>query len=174
MSRLDYLSLTREEFMEKAYHMAYEREKTYGACSQSVLSTFQNLLDMEDDYLLKAATAFAGGIARQGMTCGALMGGIMVIGMKYGRSNMEDYFSDIKCHEPTRKLCALFKQEFGSFNCRDISGYDLMEPGGIKRFYASGDHDKLPPETAGKTAKMVASVLYDLKEELQFDLEKVQ
>jgi len=173
MSRLDYLSWTREEFMERAYRMAHERELVYGACSQSVLSTFQDLLDMNDEYLLKAATAFAGGISRQGMICGALAGGIMTISMKYGRANMEDYFSDINCHVPVRKLCGMFKEEFKSFNCRDISGYDLMAPGGIKQFYASGDHDKLPPETAGKTAKMVASVLYDLKEELKFDLGKV-
>jgi C_GCAxxG_C_C family probable redox protein len=173
MSRLDYLDMSREEFMEKAYNMAHKRELLYGACSQAVLSTFQDLLDMPDDNLLRAATAFAGGISRQGMICGALMGGIMTISMKYGRLNMEDYFSDLNCHAPVRKLCSLFLEEFKSYNCRDISGYDLMKPGGIKEFYTSGDHDKLPPETAGKTARLVAGILYDLKEELQFDLEKV-
>ena len=161
MSRLDYLDMSREEFVEEAYKLAHRRELLYGACSQAVLSTFQDMLDMPDDNLLKAATAFAGGISRQGMICGALVGGIMTISMKYGRSNMEDYFSDINCHAPVRN------------NCRDISGYDLMKPGGIKEFYTSGDHDKIPPETAGKTARIVAGILYDLREELKFDLEKV-
>lgn len=43
----------------------------------------------------------------------------------------------------------------------------------LNKLSVSGDHDKLPPETAGKTARIVASILYDLKDELKFDLEKV-
>jgi len=173
VGKLSYLDWSKEEFMEKAYKMASERELKYGACSQSVLSTFQELLGMPDDNLLKAATPFAGGLSRKGYLCGALAGGVMTIGMKYGRSNMEDYFSDLNCHAPVRKLVDMFLEEFKSLNCRDISGYDLMAEGAIKQFYASGDHDKKPPETCGKTARMVASILWDLKEELAFDLDKV-
>lgn len=43
----------------------------------------------------------------------------------------------------------------------------------LNKLSVSGDHDKLPPETAGKTARIVASILYDLKDELKFDLEKL-
>ena len=43
----------------------------------------------------------------------------------------------------------------------------------LNKLSVPGDHDKIPPETAGKAARIVAGILYDLKDELKFDLEKV-
>jgi C_GCAxxG_C_C family probable redox protein len=169
-----HLGLTKEEFMKKAYDMAYEREKLFCGCSQAIVSTFQDILGIKDCYALKMATPFAGGVARQGMICGALVGSIMVIGMKYGRSNLEDFEAVQRTYGPVQRLCKMFEEEFGSFLCRDITGLDLLDLEQMKYFFTSGRHDIEPPEHVGKVARMLAEVMYDREGELMSDISKVR
>jgi C_GCAxxG_C_C family probable redox protein len=168
------LDMTKEEFMQKAYDLAAHNEVVFKGCSQAVVSAFQDLLGLKDILVLKAATAFAGGIGRQGATCGALTAGVMVIGMKYGRANLEDYYSFQRTFPPVLKLCSMFKQEFGSLNCHDITGVDFLDFEQMRKFYVSGRHDSECSVVAGKTARMVAGILYDMEEALLFDISKLE
>ena len=168
------LCMTRDEFMQKAYDLAAHNEVVFKGCSQGVISAFQDLLGLKDILVLKAASAFAGGIARQGTTCGALIAGTMVIGIKYGRASLEDYYSFQRTFTPVIKLCSMFKQEFGSLNCRDITGVDFLDLEQMREFYVSGRHDRECGTVTGKTARMVADILCDVEEALLFDISKLQ
>lgn len=55
------------------------------ACSQAVLATFCERFGLDRHIGLKLAEGFSGGIGRQGLTCGAVTGALMVIGLRYGR-----------------------------------------------------------------------------------------
>jgi C_GCAxxG_C_C family probable redox protein len=76
--------------MTKIGEKAYVYERTYHGCSQCVLAALQESLGVGSQDSFKAATALAGGIARMGSTCGALVGGIMGIGLAFGREVLED------------------------------------------------------------------------------------
>ena len=159
------LGIPKDEFLEKAYALASRNEATFGYCGQAVLAAFQEIFDMRDSRLLKAATYLAGGTADQGFTCGALMGGVLVIGMKWGRDNLEDRGTAWHQTFPfVHKLFGMFREEFGSIDCRDIIGFDPMDSEKVKEFFKSGLHDKQCGEVAGKTARMVAEVLYDIEQ----------
>jgi len=166
--------MTREEFVRTVGELASHNEVLFKGCSQATISAFQEILGLKDTLALKAATGFAGGIARHGSTCGALTAGIMVIGMKYGRDNLEDYDSLMRTYAPVSKLIRQFKEEFGSMNCRDITKTDLLDFEQMKEFYISGRHDKECAVVVGKTARMVAGILYDIEQELFFDMEKAE
>lgn len=170
------LGMTKEQFAEKAYDLAYHKEATLGCCPQAVLGAFQELLAMKDTLTLKAAGAFGGGIAHQYLTCGALLAGIMVISMKYGRgeNNMEDYEASVKSMELANKLMLRFKHEFGTLDCRDISGMKAGSLEEVIEWFESGRHDKECPVVCGKTARMVAEVLYEREEELLFNPSKIR
>ncbi len=168
------IGMTKEEFMQKAYDLAAYNEAVFKGCSQAVVAAFQDLLGLKDILALKAASGFAGGLGRQGAACGALLGGIMVIGMKYGRANLEDYYSFQRTFPAVVKLCEMFKKEFGSLNCRDITGLDLADPEVVREFYVSGRHDRECAVVAGKTAQMVAGILDDFEQELLFDISQLQ
>jgi C_GCAxxG_C_C family probable redox protein len=75
-------------------------------------------LDVPSD-MLKIATPFGGGIATCEDTCGALTGGMMVIGMKYGRSNLDG--NKRYTYKIARKYCEWFKNEIGSTNCFQLN-----------------------------------------------------
>jgi len=69
--------------------------------------------------MLKLATPFGGGIATCEDTCGALIGGMMVIGMKYGRENFD---GDKRfTYGIAKRFYEWFKNEFGSTNCFQLN-----------------------------------------------------
>jgi C_GCAxxG_C_C family probable redox protein len=68
---------------------AHANENMSG-CSQAVLAALQEGLSIGDIQSLKAATAFAGGMARRGESCGALVGALMALGLEEGRDKLED------------------------------------------------------------------------------------
>src|SRR5271157_779854 len=59
------------------------RDEGYN-CSQSVLLTMAEHWKCKNELIPKVATAFGGGMGRCGSVCGALTGGLMAIGIKYG------------------------------------------------------------------------------------------
>ena len=101
-------------------------------CAQSVLLTTQDFWNEKKLLEPKIASAFGGGIGRRGSLCGALTGGVIAIGQKYG--------SDKPIPEEREKAYSLalkfydgFQKELGSVFCRDLVGYDLTDPKELKK-----------------------------------------
>jgi C_GCAxxG_C_C family probable redox protein len=78
-----------EQIIEKATRLGYENELNYFGCSQAVVSALIETFGVGNADVLRASTAMAGGIARRGTVCGALVGGLMFIGVLVGRDDME-------------------------------------------------------------------------------------
>jgi C_GCAxxG_C_C family probable redox protein len=159
--------MPKEEFVKKAGDLAAYNEMLYAGCGQALVAAFQELLGMRNIPALKAATGFSGGIANQGLPCGPLLGGIMIIGMKYGRDNLEDYSLSRRIKEPILRLCKEFRKEFGSLNCRDIIGLDLSDPEQLRQFADKDIRNKLCASVViRKTAEIVAAILDDMEQEM--------
>jgi len=98
-------------------------------CSAAVFSAFSKEMGLEENMARKIACGFGAGISRTGNICGAVSGGIMVIGLKYGKEFPGD---DGGATEKTRALTRQFLQEFrqkhGSVNCTEILGHNLSIP----------------------------------------------
>lgn len=92
------------------------------AVGEQVLASFDRSL------LLRAASAFAGGVGRSREDmCGALAGGVMVIGLLCGRESAEQ--DDAACLNLAKEWRQAFLARFGTTCCRPI--YDAMRlPGG--------------------------------------------
>jgi len=59
-------------------------------CSEAVVKTINDLLDKPfDDSVTKLASGFPVGIGKSGCLCGAVSGGVMALGMGYGRNHGE-------------------------------------------------------------------------------------
>ena len=80
-----YHGLSRKELLDKAYELGRDYEKNSKSCCQSTVAALHELLEI-DDSVVKVATSSAGGQAGQvSGTCGALIGGTMVLDYFYGR-----------------------------------------------------------------------------------------
>ena len=133
----------------------------------------QEVFDLRDDNLLKAASGLAGGIGRMRDVCGALLGSSLMLGLKYGRGreeldNMEKLNSSFI---PVGKLYKWFEKEFGSVKCLDILTrfgggvyYDRNVSWQAELAEEAGVRDKCSDLTA-KTAAKAAEMLWDAIEE---------
>jgi C_GCAxxG_C_C family probable redox protein len=96
-------------------------------CAQSVLLAMARNWKIENELVPKIATAFGGGIGRYGSVCGALTGGAMSIGLRYG-TNEPSAQKRLDAYDRARKLCQQFQMKHGSILCRELIGYDLSKP----------------------------------------------
>jgi C_GCAxxG_C_C family probable redox protein len=97
-------------------------------CSAAVFSTFSDELGLDSDMAKKIACGFGAGISKTGNICGAVSGAVMVIGLKYGKSQEGDEAATEKTRALTRQFIAEFVKKNRSVNCTDLLGYDLSEP----------------------------------------------
>jgi C_GCAxxG_C_C family probable redox protein len=113
----------KEELCEKA---ATYFSEGYN-CAQSVLLTMCEYWNGKNHLIPKIATGFGGGIGRCGSVCGALTGGVMAIGIKYG-TNEPSVEKRLLAYELSQKLYKTFEKQHGSVFCRRLIGYDLSNP----------------------------------------------
>ena len=142
------------------YKKAYEYEKQFEGCSQPLLLAIFDVLGLENDMMLKAVSGFAGGISRMKSVCGALLTGILAIGLKYGREPKElDRFDKLlNSYPPVQSLVKWFEAEYGSSNCYQITGIDLSDTERRDVWFASGGAEKcniLIAKTAAKTLELM-------------------
>jgi C_GCAxxG_C_C family probable redox protein len=100
------------------------------SCSQAVLSTFGAERGLDTELALKVATGFGGGMGRQGHTCGAVTGAIMVIGLDLGSARPGDEQSKEATYQAVKEFMARFEQECGSSVCKELLGCDISSPAG--------------------------------------------
>jgi len=104
-------------------------------CAQSVLWTFSNELRFDPESALKIACGFGAGMARRQDICGAVTGGIMALGLKYGRGDKQDRTATEETYAKTQELMRRFEARHGSCNCRQLlDGCDLSTEEGLRRF----------------------------------------
>lgn len=86
-------------------------------CAQSVLSTFSIDFGLERDALLKMASPFGSGIAKTQQTCGAVIGALLAIGLKYGKGEKGTDEDKNRSYALAQQLMSDFTQEHGCTNC---------------------------------------------------------
>lgn len=107
-----------KELFEQKYH-----------CSQAVLAAFAEELWLNEKQALKLGGCFGGGMCK-GEVCGACTGALMALGLKYGQCEIEDLDSRLKTNDVTVKFLELFREENGSYICKELLGCDLATPEG--------------------------------------------
>ena len=108
-------------------------------CAQSVLYAFGPDLGLDAETALKVATGLGGGMGRRGEVCGAVTGGILALGLKYGRGGQQDRSATDQAYQKTQELMAAFERVHGSCTCRTLlGGCDLQTAEG-QRFFKAND-----------------------------------
>jgi C_GCAxxG_C_C family probable redox protein len=123
-----------DDIVKKAANLAYDYEIKYFGCSQTTLAGLMEAFGIGGPDLLRASTCLAGGIARRGHVCGALTGGLMMIGYLTGRDDLEMFAQYQRGMDFANRLYARFEQELGTVRCSDIQKikfgktFDLQDP----------------------------------------------
>jgi C_GCAxxG_C_C family probable redox protein len=160
LNRLDRYG-SKVEFVEAVRKQAYDYDFKCHGCSQAVVRTFLDVFEEENTLLFQAASPFAAGMSMTGNNCGALIGGLMILGVVFGRRRMADGMEGIiDGIRPARRLVRHFQKRFGTLNCSEITQTDLADPVKTDAYFAGGGLDRCAGVT-GETAAFVADLLYD-------------
>jgi C_GCAxxG_C_C family probable redox protein len=118
----------------------------------------------------KSGSALAGGVARMGETCGALIGAIMGVCCLVGREKLEDRAQYARAMEAADRVCNLFRDRIGHTICTEIHKirygkvYRLIDPREREAFHEEGGHGRTGcPEVCGVAARVAAEVIFDLQ-----------
>lgn len=104
-------------------------------CAQSVLFSFCGELGLDGDVALKLSCGFGGGMGRMGEVCGAVSGGIMALGLKFGRGENDERAAMDLTYTKIREFMNRFSAKHGSCLCRKLlSGCDLNTSAGQTYF----------------------------------------
>lgn len=101
-------------------------------CAESVAVSVAEALGLDAPLLPRMATGLCAGLCRNRGTCGALLGGMLAMGLAQGRDTPEEKYDDL--FALAGGLVAAFRERFGSDNCLELTGCDLGDAEGQRRF----------------------------------------
>lgn len=153
---------------------AAQFEREYHGCAQCVLAALMETfpeIDRPDAF--KSATGLAGGIGLsvEG-SCGGLTGGVMAIGLFFGRTmeNIQDPDGDrFVSYRLANQLQQRFADAYGSAICgkihRQVMGrtFRLTRPDEWNGFIQAGGHSEKCPAVVGKAARWAARIILEEK-----------
>jgi C_GCAxxG_C_C family probable redox protein len=72
-------------------------------CAQAVLDAFRDEASLDEDLALKMATGLGAGMGRKQEVCGAVTGGVLVLGLRHGRGSapLRDFLRSIRAYPDT-------------------------------------------------------------------------
>jgi len=102
---------------------------------------------------------FGGGLAAHGEVCGAVIGGLAVIGLNFGRSKSGPE-ADMRMWKYSSLFMKRFKEEVtdGKLLCRDIAAVNWRDRDQVTRYH-EGEKFKFCQNLAGKTARIIGELL---------------
>jgi len=101
-------------------------------CSEAVLLAISDWLGVQSDLIPKIATGFGAGVGGWGSVCGAISGGVMALGLKFGRN--EPKKQDRPSYWYAKGLLKRFETEFGHATCRELTDCDFSTEAGLKKY----------------------------------------
>jgi C_GCAxxG_C_C family probable redox protein len=182
------LTKNKEEIIKDIYEQAYRTQMNYRGCSQIVVKALMDHFGVYSQEVLRAATPFAGGVARTGGTpCGALAGGIMGVGLYCGRNDLREAGPPKelrgegplnpydKSHTLAAELIDRFKEFWGTTVCYEIQEkllgrtMNVRDPE-VQELMKTGEYfdmlSKVCCNVSASAARMAAEIiLEDLEEE---------
>jgi C_GCAxxG_C_C family probable redox protein len=129
-------------------------------CAQSVFYAFCEDLHLDPDTALKTSAGFGGGIGRKGEVCGAVTGGIMALGVKYGRGEKDEPAVANVAYARTVEFMDQFANKHGSCLCRELlNGCDLATEEGQKAFREMDLKNKICTPCVRSAVEMVEKMM---------------
>lgn len=97
-------------------------------CAQSVLAPFAQQYGCDLEIALKIATPFGEGMGHAGQVCGAVSGGLMVIGLAHGITLYDKEKKEF-CYRLAYIFQSRFRQLHGEVTCPGLLGLDIGNAG---------------------------------------------
>ena len=96
-------------------------------CSQVVVGAFAEELGITTEEAYKMSAAFGGGMGL-GETCGAVVGAMIVLGLKYGHCEVEHMGQKDIMNAKRAEFLQKFQEKYAVCNCKGLLKHDISKP----------------------------------------------
>jgi C_GCAxxG_C_C family probable redox protein len=144
--------------MKKADHAASVFADGFN-CAQAVFSSVAPGLGLDEGTAARIATAFGGGMARMGGTCGVVTGAFMALGLARGNSLPADKETKEMTYVIALEFVKRFMERNGSIACRDLLGCDIGTHEGHERAKQQGLFDTVCSKLVKDSVEMLEDML---------------
>ena len=158
-----------KSLIDKAAELAYEYEQKYFGCAQTTVAGIVEAFGIGGPNILRASTCLAAGIARRGKVCGALTGGLMMIGFLAGRDDLEMFSQYQRGMDYGDTLYKKFTEEFGTDSCSEIQKMKFGKTFDLQRAEEREELHKIMVEkqdgcqsVTGTGARLAAEVIVEI------------
>jgi len=161
--------LSKEELLDKIEETAHNYERDYHGCSRCTLHALQEHLGLGNELTFQASTPLAAGVAMRGETCGALLGGLLAVGLATASKEMGDLAAASGSTAMGFRYARRFERAMGSSICRDIMTarlgrfFNLADVKEYEEFGKAGGYRECA-EVVGKAARLAAEFILELRE----------
>ncbi len=119
-------------------------------------------IEIEEDVLRRLAFGFAGGIGSTGATCGAVVGGVMALGLELGRA--ETMEEGLRRLAVSREFRRRFEAEMKDITCRGLTGMDMSTMSGREEYMNSEVPQTVCFPAVGVAYRLVLDLLDEAKQ----------
>ncbi len=160
--------LAKEELLNRIEETARNYERNYHGCSRCVLLSLQEHLNLGNDLTFQASTPLAGGVALRGETCGALLGGLLAVGLVTASQNIEDEAALSNSMAAGFRYARRFEKAIGSSICRDIQiarfgrFFNIADPKESEQFKEAGAYE-VCSKLVGEASRLAAEFILKLR-----------
>ena len=160
---------SRDVILEKAFESALNYERKCTGCAQTTIAGIFEALGIENDDVFRSASGLADGLGLTGDgSCGALVGGAMVIGYLFGRKKKDfsDMMKPMTSYIMSKRLHDRFVEKYGTCRCYDIQKslmgrtFNLYDPSELKKATEYGMIDHCS-KVVGTSARLATEIIID-------------
>ncbi|OAA83865.1 C-GCAxxG-C-C family protein [Clostridium ljungdahlii] len=127
-------------------------------CGQVVLTNFAKELGMDTEQANKVAASFGGGMFC-GETCGAVIGALIAIGLKYGHYLKDTPNTKNQNIAKVTEFREKFLMRYDSTVCKELLGYDISKPEEMKIILEKGLLFSFCPKLVAYVTEILTEIL---------------
>jgi C_GCAxxG_C_C family probable redox protein len=143
----------RQDYIDKAVLLFDEGY----ACAQAVLLAFSSSFGLDESTAKLISSTFGGGMGRLRLTCGAVTGAFMVLGLAYGNTDPRDIERKLDSYAKVRALKSEIVKIHGTIVCAELLEKHASE--------SDVDERKHHPLICRSIVGDVAGLLFDMVED---------
>jgi C_GCAxxG_C_C family probable redox protein len=156
-----------DALLEKAFDSALNYERKCTGCAQTTIAGIFDALGIENDDVFRSASGLADGLGLTGDgSCGALVGGAMVIGYLFGRKkeDFSDMMKPMTSYILSKRLHDRFVEKYGTCRCYDVQKslmgrtFNLYDPSELKKATEYGMMDHCS-KVVGSSARLATEII---------------
>lgn len=129
------------------------------SCSQAIAVAFASAAGLDESVAMHTARGFGSGIAGHGLTCGAVTGSIMILGVHAAQVTTDEKSAKTKAYELAHQFTDRFLARHQTLECKKLIGVDLSTEAGRKLNADMKITRQLCPDFVHSAAEIVEEML---------------